>query len=191
MEDVKFHQCVRLSRFELDRAITFVPPDGEFELMTYRLNVSLKPLFWIETVVDPNNKHVIDYHVKAVSQFKSSSIANNVQISVPLPRDASAPTFRSSVGLCKYAPEKDSVVWTIKQFPGGKTYDMRVHFSLPSVRDEENPDRRPPVTVSFEIPYFTISGIQVRYLKVIEKSGYAALPWVRYLCRGGDYQFRF
>ncbi|CAF5057663.1 unnamed protein product, partial [Rotaria socialis] len=38
LEDVRFHQCVRLSRFENDRTISFVPPDGEFELMSYRLN---------------------------------------------------------------------------------------------------------------------------------------------------------
>lgn len=34
LEDVKFHQCVRLSRFENDRTISFIPPDGEFDLMT-------------------------------------------------------------------------------------------------------------------------------------------------------------
>ncbi|KAJ3140920.1 AP-1 complex subunit mu-1, partial [Irineochytrium annulatum] len=38
MEDIKFHQCVRLSRFESDRTISFIPPDGEFELMSYRLS---------------------------------------------------------------------------------------------------------------------------------------------------------
>lgn len=38
MEDIKFHQCVRLARFENDRTISFIPPDGEFELMSYRLN---------------------------------------------------------------------------------------------------------------------------------------------------------
>lgn len=38
MEDVKFHQCVRLSRFESDRTISFIPPDGESELMSYRIN---------------------------------------------------------------------------------------------------------------------------------------------------------
>ena len=42
LEDVKFHQCVRLSRFENDRTISFVPPDGEFELMSYRLNTQVK-----------------------------------------------------------------------------------------------------------------------------------------------------
>ena len=38
LEDTKFHQCVRLSRFDNDRTISFIPPDGEFELMSYRLN---------------------------------------------------------------------------------------------------------------------------------------------------------
>ena len=71
---------------------------------------------------------------------------------------------------------------------------MRAHFGLPSVRNgeaesslltidslaDEN-DRRAPISVKFEIPYFTVSGIQVRYLKIVEKSGYQALPWVRYI----------
>lgn len=48
MEDVKFHQCVRLARFENDRTISFIPPDGEFELMSYRLSTPVKPLVWVE-----------------------------------------------------------------------------------------------------------------------------------------------
>lgn len=44
LEDVKFHQCVRLSRFENDRTISFIPPDGEFELMSYRLNTHVSAL---------------------------------------------------------------------------------------------------------------------------------------------------
>ena len=31
---------------------------------------------------------------------------------------------------------------------------------------------------------------QVRYLKVIEKSGYQALPWVRYITCAGNYEIR-
>lgn len=42
MEDIKFHQCVRLSRFENDRTISFIPPDGEFTLMSYRLNTHVR-----------------------------------------------------------------------------------------------------------------------------------------------------
>ena len=49
---------------------------------------------------------------------------------------------------------------------------MRAHFGLPSVTAEEPEHWRAPIEVQFEIPYFTVSGIQVRYLKIIEKSGY-------------------
>jgi AP-1 complex subunit mu len=81
---------------------------------------------------------------------------------------------------------------------------MRAHFGLPSVksgmcvsfsvspistrltRSEQDFEKRAPITVKFEIPYFTVSGIQVRYLKIVEKSGYQALPWVRYITQNGD-----
>ena len=72
------------------------------------------------------------------------------------------------------------------------------------------------MSVKFEIPYFTVSGVTVRrvsslisslttvsfylilftlslserYLKIVEKSGYQALPWVRYITQNGDYQLR-
>lgn len=87
---------------------------------------------------------------------------------------------------------------------------MRAHFGLPSVQagmdsyiqvnmctcdsnnswhwfciSAEETEKRPPINISFEIPYFTVSGIQVRYLKIVEKSGYQALPWVRYITQNG------
>ena len=37
---------------------------------------------------------------------------------------------------------------------------MRAHFSLPSVEGEELDSKR-PISVKFEIPYFTTSGLQV------------------------------
>ncbi|KAM9312805.1 AP-1 complex subunit mu-2 [Gastrophryne carolinensis] len=189
LEDVKFHQCVRLSRFENDRTISFIPPDGDFELMSYRLNTQVKPLIWIESVIEKFSHSRVEIMVKAKGQFKKQSVANNVEISVPVPSDADSPKFKTSVGSAKYVPEKNMVVWTIKSFPGGKEYLMRAHFGLPSVETEEM-EGKPPIAVKFEIPYFTVSGIQVRYMKIIEKSGYQALPWVRYITQSGDYQLR-
>ena len=34
IDDVSFHQCVKLGKFDMDRTISFVPPDGEFQLMS-------------------------------------------------------------------------------------------------------------------------------------------------------------
>lgn len=35
LDDCQFHQCVKLGKFDNDRTISFIPPDGEFELMRW------------------------------------------------------------------------------------------------------------------------------------------------------------
>jgi AP-1 complex subunit mu len=191
LEDTKFHQCVRLSRFDSDRTISFIPPDGEFELMSYRLSTHVKPLIWVEAVIESQSASRLEYMVKAKSQFKARSVANNVQIIVPVPGDADSPSFKTSIGSAKYDPGQDAFVWSIKQLPGQKEYTARAQFSLPSIAVQQRDHfKKTPIRVKFEIPYFTVSGIQVRYLKIIEKSGYQALPWVRYITQNGEYQLR-
>jgi AP-1 complex subunit mu len=194
LEDIKFHQCVRLTRFEDDRTISFIPPDGEFELMSYRLNTPVKPLIWVESVIQAKGRSRVEYMLKAKTQFKPKSSANNVEIFIPVPADVDSPAFTASQGTVTYVPDLDAIKWTIKAFYGNKEALMRATFGLPSVSAEDTAEaekwKRRAIQVKFEIPYFTTSGIQVRYLKVIEKSGYEALPWVRYITQNGDYQLR-
>lgn len=67
-------------------------------------------------------------------------------------------------GAAVYVPEKEALIWKIKSFPGGREYLLRCKFGLPSVAaEEEAHGRMPPMRVSFEIPYFTVSGIQARH----------------------------
>ncbi len=35
LEDITFHQCVNLATYETQKVVTFIPPDGEFELMRW------------------------------------------------------------------------------------------------------------------------------------------------------------
>lgn len=191
MDDIRFHHCVRMSRFESNRTISFIPPDGEFDFMHYRLTTKVRPLIWIEAQVESHRNSRIEYLIKAKSNFKRRSNANNVEITVSVPEDADSPSFKTSIGKVEYIPERSAMVWKIKQFAGQKQYMMRAHFGLPSVTSQESGDAlKKPIAVKFEIPYFTVSGIQVRYLKITEKSGYHALPWVRYITQNGDYNVR-
>jgi AP-1 complex subunit mu len=191
LEDIKFHQCVRLARFENDRTISFIPPDGAFELMSYRLNTAVKPLIWVDAVIEMRQTRV-DYIVKARAQLKPRAVANNVKISIPVLPDVDTPNFKCSSGRAKYVPDKDVVMWSIKNFKAGREVVMRGHFGLPSIGKDVQRDTatRRPIQVEFEVPYFTVSGLQVRFLKVTEKSGYQALPWVRYLTNSGDVHYR-
>ncbi|GIX62849.1 AP-1 complex subunit mu-1 [Babesia caballi] len=191
MEDIKFHQCVQLERFESDRTITFIPPDGEFELMTYRVNCHVKPLFSCDVLVNNKSSTRIDFTVRAVSQFKSKSIAKNVEFHIPVPPDVKSPAFKASIGSAKYLPDGDVIMWSIKEFQGEKEFTLHASCGLPSVSDDNREAfAKSPVKVKFEIPYFTVSGISVKHLRINESSGYQALPWVRYITQDGDYQIR-
>ena len=39
IDDCAFHPCVRYEKFERDHVVSFVPPDGNFELMRYRIDI--------------------------------------------------------------------------------------------------------------------------------------------------------
>jgi AP-1 complex subunit mu len=78
LDDIKFHQCVRLAKFENERVITFIPPDGDCSLVTYRLDLQVKPLFMVEVVVEKKSSTRMEYYVKAKANFKARSVANNV-----------------------------------------------------------------------------------------------------------------
>lgn len=193
MEDVKFHQCVRLSRFENDRDISFIPPDGDFQLMSYRLNTNIKPLILVDCKVRRYENSRIELVATARAQFKARSTANKVEILIPVPEDADSPKISvhgESFSKAKWKPELAAIRWNASALSGGKEIHLRAQLGLPVVSAEEESTKR-PIQVKFSIPYFTTSGIQVRYLKIVEpKLQYQSWPWVRYITESGDYAIR-
>jgi AP-1 complex subunit mu len=204
LEDAKFHQCVQMSKFESERLISFVPPDGEFVLMNYRVTVrDDKPPFWLECIVDRQTDSFIEFFIRIRSHFQKQKGANNVEIVIPVPDDVDSTRMKASIGTTKYKPDQCAIVWKIGYFPGGKEFSLNIKLGRPSIKAEDviNEDARrssaesifgikKSIAVHFEIPYFTLSGLQVRYMKIMEKTGYNALPWVRYITKNGHYQTR-
>lgn len=187
LEDLKFHQCVRLSKFENEKIITFIPPDGDFDLMTYRLSTPIKPLIWCDVKVQVHSRSRVEIHCRVKAQIKKKSVANNVEILIPVPEDADSPHFKYSRGTVKWVPDQNAILWKFTSFQGGKEYSMAAELGLPSVSDFEMPKLKRPVQIKFKIPYFTTSGIQVRYLKIEEPNlQYKSYPWVRYITQSGD-----
>ncbi len=58
LDDCTFHRCVRLGKFDADRTITFIPPDGEFELMSYRVTNNIDLPFRIISSVQEGKLYV-------------------------------------------------------------------------------------------------------------------------------------
>lgn len=190
MEDIKFHQCVRLLKFENEKIITFIPPDGEFVLMSYRLllaNFLMKPVILVNCKTKVHKHSRIEISCTVRAQIKKKLTANNVEVIIPIPPDADTPKFAPEYGSCKWLPQELCIVWKLKTFPGGKQYHLRAELGLPAVDDNELWTMKKPIKVKFSIPYFTTSGIQVRYLRINEpKLQYQSYPWVRYITQSGD-----
>ena len=114
-----------------------VRPQGFFNVESGAFSIANGFYESCDCVVENFSRSKIEYLVKAKTQFKSKSIANNVEIIVPVPPDVDSPSFKSNVGTVRYVPDTNCMVWLIKQFPGRKEFQMRASFGFPSVEAEE------------------------------------------------------
>ena len=69
MADVKFHQCVNLSKFDVEKAVSFTPPDGEFELMSYRISDGINFPFKILPNINELGRTLVQIFITIKSQF--------------------------------------------------------------------------------------------------------------------------
>ncbi|KAJ6164599.1 Clathrin adaptor mu subunit C-terminal [Penicillium chermesinum] len=171
LEDCQFHQCVKLGRFDADRIISFVPPDGEFELMRYRATENVNLPFKVHPIVREIGTTKVEYSVAIKANYSTKLFATNV-------------------GRAKYEPEQNNIVWKIPRFSGQSEYVLNAEATLTTMTHQKAWSR-PPLSLSFSLLMFTSSGLLVRYLKVFEKSNYSSVKWVRYMTRAGSYEIRF
>ncbi|RPD66544.1 clathrin adaptor mu subunit [Lentinus tigrinus ALCF2SS1-6] len=190
LDDCRFHQCVRLDEFDSTRTISFVPPDGEFELMRYRSTSNVKlPLRVIPTVNEIGTS-AVSYAITVKTNFNNKLSATNVVVRIPTPLNTTNVDCKVPIGKAKYVPAENVVVWKIPRIQGGQEVTFQGHASLTSTTNRQV-WARPPIDVDFQVLMFTSSGLIVRFLKVFEKSNYHSVKWVRYLTKAsGSYQIR-
>ncbi|KYQ92704.1 clathrin-adaptor medium chain AP-2 [Tieghemostelium lacteum] len=191
IDDITFHQCVKLTKFDTDRTISFIPPDGEFELMRYRTTEHINLPFKVIPIVREMGRTRLECSVTVKSNFSSKMFGTNVKVLIPTPKNTAVCKIVVAAGKAKYMPEQDAIVWRIKRFPGDTEFTLRAEVELmASVNLDKKTWSRPPISMEFQVTMFTASGFHVTFLKVIEKSNYTPIKWVRYLTKNGNYQMR-
>jgi AP-2 complex subunit mu-1 len=190
LEDVSLHQCVKLSSFTTDRTISFIPPDGSFQLMTYRATENVNLPFKVQVIVNEIGKSKVEYSIAIRANYGPKLFATNVVVKIPVPLNTASTTHRSSQGKAKYEPSENAIVWRIARFTGQSEYVFSAEAAL-SAMTTQKAWSRPPLSMQFSLLMFTSSGLLVRYLKVFEKTNYSSVKWVRYMTRAGSYEIRF
>jgi len=192
IDDCQFHQCVKLSKFETEHAISFIPPDGEYELMRYRSTKDISLPFRVIPLVREVGRSKMEVKVVVKSNFKQSLHAQKLEIRIPTPLNTSGVQLICMKGKAKYKASENAIVWKIKRMGGMKESQISAEIELLQTESKKK-WTRPPISMNFEVP-FAPSGFKVRYLKVFEpKLNYSdtdVVKWVRYIGRSGLYETR-
>jgi AP-2 complex subunit mu-1 len=192
VDDMVFHQCVKLTNFANDRAISFIPPDGEFELMRYRKTENIGIPFTISPMVHdlPGNK--LEIRVNVRSTYDSKLSANPLILAIPLPDNTAdvKPTVTS--GRAKFVPDQNAVVWKLSGFPGTSQAEISLVVVCLAATSKASPATKLtlPISAEFTIPMFSPSGLALRYLTVVERSRYRPDKWLRYIAKSGKFEVR-
>lgn len=190
LDDCQFHQCVKLGKFDSDRTISFIPPDGEFELMRYRSTRNINLPFKLTPIVTEVSKSKVEYTIQIRGNFPPKLSANNIVIRIPVPLNCVRVDCKVGVGKAKYLAGENVVVWKIPRLQGQSETTLTAEAILSSTTFQKAWSR-PPISIDFQILMFTASGLLVRFLKVFEKGGYQSVKWVRYLTKAnGSYLIR-
>jgi AP-2 complex subunit mu-1 len=192
IDDCQFHQCVKLSKFETEHAISFIPPDGEYELMRYRTTKDISLPFRVIPLVREVGRTKLEVKVVIKSNFKPSLLAQKIEVRIPTPLNTSGVQLICMKGKAKYKASENAIVWKIKRMGGMKESQISAEIELLQT-DSKKKWTRPPISMNFEVP-FAPSGFKVRYLKVFEPklnySDHDVIKWVRYIGRSGLYETR-
>lgn len=197
VDDINFNDCVNLTEWEHGRTLSFYPPDGEFIVLNYRMTGEFKTPFRIFPSIEEvePNKLEISVHVRA--EIPDNHFGANVTIEVPLPHSTTVATCSviSSPGAngvsAEFVSQEKKLVWTLKKFPGCTEQTMRAKVTLSGPCTSQIRREIGPINMSFEIPMYNVSNLQVRYLRIAENMpGYAPYRWVRYVTQSSSYVCR-
>jgi len=191
-ENCRFHQCVRLLDFEVDQTMRFMPPDGEFELMSYEYSGFAKPPVQVKTAVTSSSGQR-EYQVQLQSLLTSAVVVADLEINVPLPAHAQSPYFKVSGGIATYCAETRMIVWQVKRLEEHCDLNLTATFGLPPqhrISFADTGNNAPCISMRFKIPGYLASKCRANFLKIIEKSGYQAAQHTRYCTVGEQCQHR-
>ncbi|KAJ1693514.1 hypothetical protein LUZ63_010212 [Rhynchospora breviuscula] len=159
LDDVTFHQCVNLTRFNSEKTVSFVPPDGEFELMKYRITEGVNLPFRVLPTIKELGRTRLEVNVNVKSSYGAKMFALGVVVKVPVPKQTAKTSFQVTTGKAKYNASIDCLVWKIRKFPGQTEATMNAEVELISTMGEKKAVTRPPIQMEFQVQVISIAFI--------------------------------
>ncbi|XAR48502.1 hypothetical protein NMG60_11031347 [Bertholletia excelsa] len=195
LDDCNFHESVHLDNFDLDRTLTLVPPDGEFPVMNYRMTQEFKPPFRINALIEEAGSLKAEVILKIRAEFASNITANTIVVQMPVPTFTSRVSFELEPGavgqMTDFKESNKRLEWSLKKIVGGSEHTLRAKLTFSQESHGNITKEAGPVSMTFTIPMYNASRVQVKYLQIEKKSkAYNPYRWVRYVTQANSYVAR-
>jgi len=186
LDDVSFHPCVRYNRYEQQKLVSFVPPDGQFKLMNYRVKGQLQLPIYVKPQLSWTNT---GGRITVLVGIKNSTgkPVEDVVITIPFQKSISSANLTTNFGNIHYDDITKICKWTIGKIPNNKTPQIDGTISLPP--GSSVPDSNPTISAEFKIVMQAASGLKVDSLAV-HNERYKPYKGVRSLTKAGKFIVR-
>ena len=195
IDDYNFDQGVQTKDLLNSSTLYIVPPEGEFILMNYHINSDFDPPFKIYSIVEEFD-YKLELTLKVQANYSTKINGGNIVIKFNIPKLTQSvffdlPPKNKNIQKVDYIKSQQICVWKIPKMAGGTENNLNVKITLQVNKPSQLRRELGPITMSFEIPNYNISKLQIKELKVLSNDKkYNALKWVRIFTQASSYVFR-
>ncbi|OHT06389.1 Adaptor complexes medium subunit family protein [Tritrichomonas foetus] len=186
-EDVTFHRCVEIDAAHEAKVIPFIPPDGKFTLMKYRITATQSNIpVWLAPKFQWNKGNVT-FEITLKPEASLPKSLESVEVRFELPEGVLSPSLAAPIGQATYESITREVVWNVGSYSKKEPITMKGSASTEQTFDLGG--RFPVVSCKFATVGVAPSGFKIDRLEV-ENVEYKPFKGVKYIAQGGSYEFR-
>ncbi|XP_073730316.1 AP-4 complex subunit mu-1 [Misgurnus anguillicaudatus] len=193
VDECRFHQAVKLDEFDTFRILKVCPSQGEQTVMQYQLcdELPCPPPFQLFPSVEKDYVNRVLIFLKLRCDLPPKSTALNVSVTVPVPKGAVSMSqeLSSPDQTAELQPKNKALLWEIPRFPGGAQLSALFKVDVPGLSSASLLEVG-PVSMSFELPKQTCTGLQIRFLRLSPTQAGLSQRWVRYVTHSDSYTIR-
>lgn len=189
LDDVSFHPCIRFKRWESEKILSFVPPDGNFRLISYHIgaqNMVAIPIYIRHNIsIREGSGGRLD--ITLGPKQTMGKTVENVMLEIPFPKSVLNVTLTPTQGKYSFDPVTKVMTWDVGKIDPNKLPNIKGNINLQS--GSSPPDANPTISVQFTISQMAVSGLKVNRLDMYGEK-YKPFKGVKYVTKAGKFQVR-
>lgn len=189
-DDVSFHPCVRFKRWESERMLSFIPPDGNFRLMSYHIgsqSVVAIPIYVRHSLVFKMGEQQGKLDITVGPKTTLGRTIEGVKLEICMPKSVLNCLLVVNQGKYTFDSVQKILHWDVGRIDVTKLPNIRGTVSV--LASSANLETNPSINVQFNISQLAVSGLKVNRLDMYGEK-YKPFKGVKYVTKGGKFQIR-